>query len=96
MILHDQPYPGKFEGNGSRRIAEALYSLTMDGLSTELGDVQDFGWFGLIRRRHHGYIVHEGNQGFFDYTKFESLVELDEAWLNLEKDYAEFSDGEGE
>ena len=89
-MRHDQPEPGKFEGNGSRRLAKALYALAGDGLSTALGDVQDFGWYGLILRRAHGYIVHEDSQGFFDYTLFDTVDEAQQVWAELEAKYQEF------
>ena len=90
-MRHDQPDPGKFEGNGSRRLATALYNLTLDGLSTELGDVQDFGWYGLVERKHgSSYIVHEDSQGFFDYDHYTSEKNARKDWAKLEKEYEEF------
>ena len=90
-MRHDQPYPGKFEGNGSRRLAEALYNLTIDGLSTELGDVEGFGWYGLVARKHgSSYIVHEDSQGFFDYTEYATDREAKAEWKALEKEYDKF------
>lgn len=63
-------YPGKFEGNYSEWVAEHLYNVSLDGCDDDVGDVEGFGWYGLIRGRRYGFIVSEDGQGFFDYIKY--------------------------
>lgn len=93
-MRHDQPHPGKFEGNGSRRLSEALYNLVGDGCaSNELGDVEGFGWYGLIARKHgSSYIVSEDSQGFFGYNEYDTEQDARKDWKTLEAEYAQFEE----
>ena len=100
MMHHDRPYPGKFEGNPSRRLAEALYNVVGQGFEDDsLGSVEDFGWYGIIRRPHAtfrtsdgfvtdgiGYILSEDSQGFFSYERM-GLTDADFRWNALETEY---------
>lgn len=61
--------PGKFEGCDDGRLAEVLYSITMDD-----GCDDDVGWYGLIVQRGHAYLVNEDSQGFFTYEHFETAA----------------------
>jgi hypothetical protein len=63
-------------------LAEVLYSETPDD---ELGNVSDFGWYGLYYSELGigGYILTESNYGFVDMMKFETAEALDQAWREL-------------
>lgn len=62
------PTPGKFEGTTDERIAQALYSLSLDGMCDEQrGSVDEEGWYGLIGR----FVIWEDSQGFFGYEHFD-------------------------
>ena len=99
---NDRPGPGKFEGNPSRTISEVLHDWTLDGsIDAELGDVEGFGWYGLIVEISpkdtvicalwgKSFIVHEDNQGFFDYTEYETEKTAREDWEALESDYDDY------
>lgn len=85
--------PGKFEGCSDQDLGETLHGITLDGgCDEELGDVQDFGWYGLIIGFDNGkgYIVSEDNQGFFDYEEFPTYAAAEKAWAGLEKEYETF------
>jgi hypothetical protein len=101
---NDKPGPGKFEGNESLSLSEKLHEMTLDGWCTdELGDVQHFGWYGLLISPFSNedekdipfdkvesgpsYIVHEDNNGFFDYTEFANEQIARDMWSQLEGDY---------
>lgn len=87
---------GKFEGNTDQDLAEYLHHLSLDGcLDRELGDVQDFGWYGLLLSvmgigKMKSYIIHENNDGFFDYTTYDTQDLSLEAWATLESEYEDF------
>jgi hypothetical protein len=90
----DRPYPGKFEGNVSRRVSEALYDIVMEsGHDDELdfgGDNGYVNWYGLIlafEGKH--YIVHENNQGSFTYEEFETEEDVIGVWEKLRADLEE-------
>jgi hypothetical protein len=90
----DRPYPGKFEGNVSRRISEVLYDIVMEsGHDDELdfgGDNGYVNWYGLIlafEGKH--YIVHENNQGSFTYEEFETEEDVIGVWEKLRADLEE-------
>ena len=92
MSHHDRPYPGKMEGNPSRRLAEALYSASLQGCDDEIGSVMEgFGWYGLILRPHVGigYVVSEDARGFFGYDRLP-IDEARERWARIEREYADF------
>lgn len=91
--------PGKFEASGD--IGERLHELSMDGVDEELGDVGDFGWYGLLLDvegvpdvRH--AIVTEDNDGFFDYESFDTKADALKEWKRIEKEYEEFFEEEAE
>jgi hypothetical protein len=84
---------GKFEACANQELAEKLYDITLDGgCDAELGDVQDFGWYGLIIEDDKAYIVNENNDGFFTYTEYTSMLAARKAWLNIEADYNDFNE----
>lgn len=94
-------YPGKFESSGE--LGEYLHEITMDsGQDEELGDVQDFGWYGLfngikvpgIKKKVYA-IVSEDSQGFWDVYEYNSSKEVMKAWDKLSHEYEEFME-EGE
>jgi hypothetical protein len=89
-------YPGKFEGCADQRLGEALYNVTLDGCNEDLGDVEGFGWYGLIKTHKNTYIVWEDSQGFFGYETFSHKDGAKE-WARLEAEYAEYcEETEGE
>jgi hypothetical protein len=86
--------PGKFEGCDDQDLGEMLYGITQEGgCEAELGDGQDFGWYGLLVNVESptvsglSYIVSEDSQGFFDYTEFTTEQLARQAWGKLEKEY---------
>lgn len=93
---HDRPYPGKYEGNRSRRLAEALHNVTMNGgCDKETGTVEyGPGWHGLILRPHVGigYVVWEDSQGFFGYVR-EPLNDARADFQKIERDYESIESG---
>lgn len=82
-------YPGKFERCDDDRLAEVLYSITMNGCDADCGDVQTTGWYGLILHRDHGYIVSEDGNGFFDYTYCDTRTTAEEIYGKIETEIAE-------
>ena len=88
---------GKYEGNADQDLAEYLHKYSLDGCDEELGDVQNFGWYGLLLHIIKGtlskgksYIIHEDSQGFFDYTTYGTKTQALEAWAQLELEYEDF------
>lgn len=82
---------GKFEGCQNQALAQKLYELSLDGCNETLGDVENFGWYGLILNHFFSsYIISEDSQGFFSYTQYSKAEEAQKAWLKLETDYEEF------
>ncbi len=75
--------PGKFEGNSDQDLAERLHAVTLDGgCNEELGDVETFGWFGLILDfEGRSFVVSEDSQGFFDIdSEHEDQASAQRAW----------------
>jgi hypothetical protein len=92
-IFTDKPGPGKFEGNHSLKLSEELHDIVGNGACNEdLGDVQDFGWFGLILTHDNGksYIVSEDSNGFFRYREYDTEDLAQEAWKGIEREYSIF------
>ena len=86
---------GKFEACQDNKLGEYLHSLTLDGcLDRELGDVETFGWYGLLLSVNgmKSYIVNEDNYGFFTYTEYDLQDKALSAWSQLEAEYQEFED----
>ena len=86
---------GKYEGNADQDLAEYLHKLSLDGCDEELGDVESFGWYGILLQiagigKLKSYIIHEDSQGFFDYTTYDTKALALEAWENLESEYEDF------
>jgi hypothetical protein len=88
-------YPGKFEGCADQRLGEALFTSSLDGCNDELGDVDGFGWYGLIKTHKNTYIISTDSQGFFDYSTF-SHTAGDKAWSRLADEYETYCDGANE
>lgn len=97
------PRPGKFEGSG--KLGEALHEMVSDSsfLDDELGDVNDFGWYGLVIDAkvpgHRGMIhaiVNEDSLGFFDVTVYPSKAKAHTAWDRLKDEYDVFCDERGD
>src|SRR5574338_726409 len=98
-----RPGPGKFEGNASLEISEALYAIVQDGMQDdEIGDVESFGWHALITDfdpydedgnylwgAKPAYIVLEDNNGFFSYQEFDLNTQARRAWKMLTQEYLE-------
>lgn len=90
--------PGKFEGADNIEFAKALHELTMDGMvDDEVGDVNAFGWFGLIYldgfdikedgKPIVGVIVSEDENGFFTYHSYHTDKELVDDWDEIEQQH---------
>jgi hypothetical protein len=79
-------YPGKFEGCADQRLGEALFNASMDRCNDELGDVDGFGWYGLIKTHKNTYIISTDSQGFFDYECYSHKAG-ERKWTRLEKQY---------
>ena len=90
--------PGKFEGTADEELAEELYAAIGDGADEELGDVEGFGWYGLLVDFETAagdtvhVIVNEDHQGFFDYEEYDTAAQARRAWKQLEKEYEEFEE----
>lgn len=85
--------PGKFEGNVDEELAERLYDATLEGgCDEEIGSVHELGWYGrfIDRVGQYYYILFEDSDGFFEYFQFDSLVELNQAWAEVEGQYIDF------
>lgn len=100
---YDPAGPGKFEGASNEAFAEAVHSVFGEGFGDEeLGDVQDFGWYGCldvseykIREDGHpivGVIAYEDNFGFFSTTRYHDKKEFKKAWADLEAEYQTYSE----
>jgi len=79
------PYPGKFEGNRSQLLAQAVYNAYADDVCSEEG----FGHYALIKGKRYWYILHESDQGFVsvDYgPSSEMLLE----WDKVQAAYSQF------
>jgi len=89
------PRSGKFELSGDD--GENLHQMTMEGWQDdELGDVQGgFGWHALLidtilpDAQH--VIVHEDEDGFFDFTTYPSKAAAERAWERLQEQYDAYS-----
>jgi hypothetical protein len=85
--------PGKYEACPDQALGEHLHHLSLDGcLDGELGDVEGFGWYGLILNvpglgRMKSYIINEDAQGFFTYTVYDTKDAAATAWDGIELDY---------
>lgn len=89
------PYPGKFEGNASQKVAEAVYDITLQGCWDTLGDVEGFGFFAFVVGKKYGFILAEDSQGFVEVTA-HSLDEARIMWKRIEKEYASYCEEETE
>jgi hypothetical protein len=78
---------------------EVVYRATLHDLDDQLGDVQTFGWYGLLLGFYgNDYIVHEDSQGFVDVTCYPAIredalgqtyrsAEAGNAWCELWDEY---------
>jgi hypothetical protein len=90
-----KPGPGKFEGNASLEVSEALYAIVGEsGQDEDIGNVGEGGWFGLILNptptealTRPAYIVSEDNYGFFWYVEYGSQSKARSAWKQLLRGY---------
>lgn len=85
----EKRYPGKYEGCESAMVGRIL----SEWQDEELGDVQDFGWYGLIKGKRYWFIVSEDNYGFVDYVS-GTPEEIQKKWDTLEDEYSEFCEGD--
>ena len=69
-------------------ITEKLYELSLDGTSEELGNVQDFGWYGLLLNtgiENAEYaILYEDSNGFVYSYIYQSENAIMEEWESLQ------------
>lgn len=85
--------PGKFGGE--------LYATqyAYENADEDLGDVQDFGWYGFFSGKIKGrgpfhIIVFENSQGFVTGERYSTEKAAREVWQRIEDEYAEFYEGE--
>ena len=65
--------PGKFEGEHSQLISEAVYRASLDGANDEYGSMDFTGfWAGLVLGRKYGFTIIEDTYGFVYVTAFNS------------------------
>lgn len=92
--------PGKFSNN----VDEWCYEQTMLGADDELGDVEGFGWYGLLKFETPVKVVEDGNewsfsaaicsensQGFFDVVTYDTAEEAESVWNEISAEYEAFS-----
>jgi hypothetical protein len=84
-------YPGKFEGCADQRLGEALYNASLDGCDDEVGDVDGFGWYGLIKTHKNTYLLEIDGNGFVDYRRYSHKTG-DKAWSRLANEYEAYCD----
>lgn len=100
---YDPAGPGKFEGAYNEAFAEAVHNEFGEGFGDEeLGDVQDFGWYGRVDISEYkikedgspivGVIAYEDNFGFFSTTRYHNKKEFEKAWASIEADYQKYSE----
>ena len=86
-----KPYPGKFEGNDSRLVAEVAYRASMDS-NESMGDVEAYGYYhSYVQGKRYDYIVTENSQGFV-YVEYGDKVAMRKQWNALEKIYLDWYD----
>ena len=74
----------------SDEIAELLYSMSMDGIDEEKGSVSEypFLWAGLLlgikELDGHSFIVTQDDQGFVDYSEFDTEKKAIESFEEYE------------
>lgn len=83
--------PGKFEGE----TYAGRYAY--ENVDDELGDVQDFGWYGNFSGKIKGrgpfhIIVREDSQGFVYGEFFDTKEKMLKNWSRIEKEYNDFED----
>lgn len=91
--------PGKYEGE----LFLTKYASEAGSYDEELGDVEGFGWYGLINGLEvkgqgpfYG-IISENNQGFVSGAWYKTEKEMRNKWSEIESDYEDFmSEGEEE
>lgn len=93
--------PGKFEACQNQELGEYLHQLSLDGLDNELGDVSDFGFYGLLLNvdgigKNKSYIINEDNDGFFTYETYDTEKDAMAIWGNLEAEYQHFMDNQAD
>jgi hypothetical protein len=82
--------PGKFEGNPDPELAEKLCNAMADD---DLGDVETFGWYGLIKGiddDEDWFIVNEDSQGFFTIIAQGDSSTILPRWDRLQGEYSSF------
>lgn len=86
--------PGKYEGE----LYLTKYVSEEGFYDEELGDVEGFGWYGLInglkvKREGPFYgIISENNQGFVSGAWYKTEKEMKNKWNEIENDYEVFQD----
>ena len=97
-ISGPMPPPPARRERGSRcrlcRTARCLAAMSLDGTDEQLGDVEDFGWYGLLvntglRCAPHAILSIDGF-GFVDYQDYDTESAARDVWDNLEAEYTEF------
>jgi hypothetical protein len=93
---------GKFDDN----VAERIYQDSLDGTDDQLGDVENFGWYGLVKygdeapirvKERDGEIsnitaaiVEVDDQGFVSVHEYSSNEDVGREWKKVQEDYEEY------
>ena len=69
-----------------------LDALFGEQVAEQIGDVQELGWFGLVRHdgRPGGLILSQDEQGFRHVWETDSDAELQQRWAGINEDYEQF------
>ena len=80
---------GKFQGNESEMLAQAVYNASMDGCCETLGDCETFGFYAYVPGKRNDYILNENSQGFV-YVEYGPPAKIQAMWKAIGADYEEF------
>ena len=86
---------GKFEGNESEKLAQAVYTATLNGCCEELGDVEGFGFYAYVQGKKYDFVLSENSQGFVS-VWHGTKEKMSLFWQSIENDYEEWNQLEEE
>lgn len=99
---YGEPDTEEKENKAAMSVRDLVLDMTGDGTCEQLGDVQGFGWYGLVLfsdrdleaypqlAPHKAAIVSEDNYGFKEVGLFESVAKAQEIWYDLEHECAKY------
>lgn len=79
----------------THKVPEDELDRLFEDQDEQVGNVEDLGWYGLVRESPGGYILLENDQGFRGATRFETDDHLEAAWERVSSEvnrYAEQRD----